>query len=82
MLSSEEKAGIERLQELAIRQLGEEASNAHFIWLSDGSLTDLLDILTDTHCAVLIVERDDRLLQSPSLKQSLSRLDCPLLVVR
>ncbi len=82
LLAAKDEDETSRLQAMAARQLGEEASNARFIRLSDGALNDLLDILADTHSAVLIVERDNRLLQSPSLKQSLSRLDCPLLVVR
>ena len=82
LLPAENEAEAERLQDTALQQLGEEAANARFILLSDGSLNDLLDILSDTHSAVLIVERDNRLLLSPSLQQSLSRLDCPLLVVR
>ena len=41
-----------------------------------------VEILADTRSSVLIVERDNRLLQAPSLKHSLSALNCPLLVVR
>ena len=73
---------IRRLQKKALGQLPDDADNVHFVLLGNGSLADLLDILTDTHSGVLIVERDSALLRSPSLKQSLSRLDCPLLVVR
>lgn len=82
LLPAKDEAEAKGLQEKALAQLQEDAANAFFIRLGDGSLADLLEILTDTHSAVLIIERDNRLLQSPSLKQSLSRLACPLLVVR
>ena len=71
-----------RLQKQAIAQLGEHAASAHFMRLEDGSLADLLEILADTHSAVLIVERDHKLLQMTSLKQGLNSLNCPLLIVR
>ncbi len=82
LLPVHDEAEAARLQRMALDQLSDYAANVHFVQFSDGSLTDLLDSLVDTHCAVLIVERDNPMLRSPSLKQSLSRLDCPLLVVR
>ena len=82
LLPFEDDADAIRLQKMALGQLPDDADNIHFVRLSDGSLSDLQDILTDTHSDVLVVERDSVLLQSPSLKQSLSRLDCPLLLVR
>jgi len=78
----EDDADAIRLQKMALGQLPDDADNVHFVRLSDGSLADLQDILTDTHSAVLVVERDSALLRLPSLKQSLNSLDCPLLVVR
>jgi len=82
LLSAEDGAGVARLQALVIKHLGEAAANAHFIRLPDGSLSDLLEILSDTHTAVLIVDRDSKLLQTPTLRQNLNSLDCPLLIVR
>ncbi len=82
LLPVEDHDDAKHLQEAALLQLDEDAANAHFLRLTNGSLNDLMEILTDTSSAVLILERDHVLLQSPSLKHCLSRLDCPLLVVR
>jgi precorrin-6B methylase 1 len=81
-LSARDEAGREQLQQQASERLGKQADNAHFIHLHDGSIADLLDILSDTHSAVLIMERNSKLLQSATLRQSLNSLDCPLLIVR
>ena len=67
---------------MAVSHLKQDAANVHFIRLTDGSLRDLMDILSDTHSAVLVIERGHRLLQSPSLKRSLNELNCPMLIVR
>jgi nucleotide-binding universal stress UspA family protein len=82
LLPAETEAEAMRLQELATRQLGQHAASADFIQLKDGSLNDMLDVLTESNSAVLIVERDSKLLQSPSLRRSLGNLNCPLLIVR
>jgi len=82
LLPAEDVNEAARLQELATKQLGVEAARVHFIVMADGSLTDLMEILTDTNTAVLILERDNTLLHTPSLKRSLGNLNCPLLVVR
>jgi hypothetical protein len=82
LLSAEDEAEMSRLQELAAKQLGDEINNAYFIRLSDGSLSDLLEILSDTNSSVLIIERDHKILQVPSLKRSLCELNCPLIIVR
>lgn len=82
LLPVEDEAEAASLQAMAAQRLGQDAARAHFIRLTDGALTDLMEILTDTSSAVLIIERDHNLLQSPSLQHCLSRLDCPLLVVR
>jgi len=82
LLPAEDMTEAARLQELATRQLGMDAARVHFIHLTDGALTDLMEILTDTNSAVLILERDNTLLHTPSLKRSLGNLNCPLLVVR
>lgn len=82
LLPAEDLNEAARLQELATKQLGVEAERVHFIVMADGSLTDLMEILTDTNTAVLILERNNTLLHTPSLKRSLGYLNCPLLVVR
>ena len=82
LLPAEKEAEATRLQELATRQLGEQAVSAEFIPLKDGSLNEVLDVLADSNSAVLIVERDNQLMQAPSLRRSLSNLNCPLLIVR
>lgn len=73
---------VEHLRGLAAEQLGDSARAAHFDRMTDGSLADLVDILVDTNSSVLILERDSKLLQTPTLKQSLNRLNCPVLIVR
>ncbi|MGB5643719.1 MAG: hypothetical protein WBO16_11600, partial [Gammaproteobacteria bacterium] len=82
LLSAEDATGLTRLQQLAIKRLGDEVAGAHFIPLHESSLSDLLEILRDTRTAVLIIERDNALLQTATLRQNLNNLDCPLLVVR
>jgi len=82
LLPAENEAEAVRLQELATRQLGEHAASADFIQLKDGSLNDMLEVLADSNSAVLIVERDNKMLQAPSLRRSLNNLNCPLLIVR
>jgi nucleotide-binding universal stress UspA family protein len=82
LLPAENEAEAMRLQEMATRQLGEHAESADFIQLKDGSLNDVLEVLADSNSAVLIIERDNKLLQAPSLRRSLNALNCPLLIVR
>jgi len=82
LLPAENKAEAMRLQVMATRQLGQHAESADFIQLKDGSLNDVLEVLADSNSAVLIVERDNKLLQAPSLRRSLNALNCPLLIVR
>ena len=82
LLPAENEAEALRLQELATEQLGKQAASAEFIQLKDGSLNDVLEVLADSNSAVLVVERDNKLLQAPSLRRSLNNLNCPLLIVR
>lgn len=82
LLSARNGADAVHLQQQAKQQLGELAASAYFIPVADGSLNDLVEILADTNSAVLILERDNKLLQPPSLKHSLNKLICPLLIVR
>lgn len=70
------------LERLAAGRLGDQADRARFIPMPDASLTSLVEALADSDSAVLILERGHALLQSPSLRQCLNTLDCPLLVVR
>jgi len=82
LLPAEDANEAARLQEQATIQLGMDVARVRFIRMTDGSLTDLMEILTDTNSAVLILERDNKLLHTPSLNRSLGNLNCPLLVVR
>lgn len=82
LISAENQAELLLLQRLAQAQLGENQTRAHFLRLHGGSLSDLLEVIKDTHTAVLVVERDNDLLQTPTLRQNLNNLDCPLLIVR
>jgi hypothetical protein len=82
LLPAADDAESERLRRLATKHLGDSAPVAHFEHITDGSLADLVDILADTNSSVLILERDSKLLQTPTLKQSLNRLNCPILIVR
>ena len=82
LLHTDDEAEAGRLQEMATRQLQETAAKAYFIRLTDGVLADLIEIMRQTHTAVLVIERDNKLLQTPSLKHCLDSLSCPLLIVR
>ena len=50
--------------------------------MPDASLASLVEALTDTGSAALILQRNHELLRTPSLRQCLNSLNCPLLVVR
>ncbi len=54
----------------------------HYRALSGRSLTDLVQVLHDPPSAVLIMQRDNRLLDGASLRAALARLRCTLLLVR
>ena len=82
LLVAENEAESVRLQQRALDQLAETQASARFVRLNDGSLSDLLEVIKDTHTAVLVIERDNELLQTPTLRQNLNTLDCPLLIVR
>jgi hypothetical protein len=82
ILPAGEEAGVASLQQQAEMQVGDSPTHARYVRLHDGDLTDLLDILSDTHTSVLVLERDSKLLQMPSLKRGLAALNCPVLVVR
>jgi hypothetical protein len=82
ILHAADEAEAAHLQEMAAKQLGKHTPGVRFISLQKGSLADLIDILVDTNSAVLVIERDSKLLQVPSLKHSLGSLKCPLLIVR
>lgn len=82
LLPVENVADAIHLQQLAISRLGRDARSVHFIHLADGSLADLVEMLADSNSAVLILERDNKLVHTPSLQQSLNKLNCPLLIVR
>ena len=82
VLQAADAAEAGRLRAMAAQQLEDGAASAHFLRLADGSLTDLIEILSDTRSAVLVIERGHRFLQIPSLKQSLNKLNCPVLIVR
>jgi len=70
------------LQQDAALRLGEQAESAVFIQIPDATLPSLLDALAGTDSAALILQRDHDLLQTPTLRQCLGSLNCPLLVVR
>jgi len=74
--------GAAALQQEVTLRLGEQAESAEFIQMSGASLPSLLDALAGTDSAALILQRDHELLQTPTLRQCLNSLNCPLLVVR
>lgn len=82
ILHAADAAEAARLQKMAAEQLGNRTHGVRFISLQNGSLPDLIEILSETNSAVLVIERDNKLLQVPSLKRSLDNLRCPLLIVR
>jgi len=82
VLSAEDESEAARLHQQAMEQLHSVGANAHFVRPADGALSDLIEILSDTNTSVLVVERGNKVLLTPSLKQSLNKLNCPLLIVR
>lgn len=70
------------LQQQAAAQLGELVDVTEFIRIPDTSLPSLLEALTGTDSAALILQRDHPVLQAATLRQCLNSLNCPLLVVR
>jgi hypothetical protein len=70
------------LQQALVSRLGEQAGVAQVIPMPDASLPSLLEALADSGSAALILQRDHELLRTPSLRQCLNSLNCPLLVVR
>jgi hypothetical protein len=82
LLPAADEAEIERLILMATEQAGDNPPAMHFQRMTDGSLADLVEVLTDTNSAVLVLERDSPLLLTPTLKQSLNRLNCTILIVR
>jgi len=70
------------LRQEAILRLGERAGEAQFIQMPDASLPALLEALSGTGPAALILQRDHELLQTPTLRRCLNSLNCPVLVVR
>ena len=82
ILPAREEAALASMQQQAEMQLGDTPTHRHYVRLHDGELAELLDILSDTHTSVLVLERDSKLLRMPSLKQGLVALNCPVLVVR
>jgi nucleotide-binding universal stress UspA family protein len=82
LLPAADQAEIERLIRMVTEQAGANPPAMNFQRLTDGSLADLVEVLADTNSAVLVLERDSPLLQTPTLKQSLNRLNCTILIVR
>ena len=70
------------LRQKVVSQLGEQAGMAQFIPMPDAAMPSLVEALADTGSAALILQRDHELLRTPSLRQCLNSLNCPLLVVR
>jgi hypothetical protein len=82
LLPAAGKTDTAALRQAVVTQLGEQAGMAQFIPMPDASLASLVEALADTGSAALILQRDHELLQTPSLRQCLNSLNCPLLVVR
>lgn len=82
ILPAGDETGATEMKQEAESHLGRAAAAAHFVQLQDGTLANVLEILSDTRTAVLILERGSKLLQMPSLKRGLAALGCPLLIVR
>lgn len=76
------KADATLLQQKAVSQLGEQAKGVQFIPMPDASLSSVLEALAGIESAALILQRDHELLHTPTLRQCLNSLNCPLLVVR
>ena len=71
------------LQQEVLTRLGGQASPVvQFVALPDASLPAVVEALADTGSDALILQRDHEMLQTPTLRQCLNSLNCPLLVVR
>ena len=82
LLNASDETGAAGLRQQAQQQLGDLPGGIHFVSLADTSLPALLDMLADTGSAALIIERENSLLHTPALRQSLNSIDCALLIVR
>jgi hypothetical protein len=76
------KTDTAAIRQAVVSRLGEQAGMAQFIPMPDDSLPSLVEALADTGSDALILQRDHELLRTPSLRQCLGSLNCPLLVVR
>jgi hypothetical protein len=70
------------LQQEVLTRLGGQAGPVQFVALPDASLPAVVETLADTGSNALILQRDHELLHTPTLRQCLNSLNCPLLVVR
>jgi nucleotide-binding universal stress UspA family protein len=70
------------LRQQVTSRLGSQEPLAQFIVLPDASLPAVVEALADTGSGALILQRDHELLHTPTLRQCLNSLNCPLLVVR
>lgn len=75
-------AGSDELREHAASLLAEHSGNVVYRFLEDKTVGGLLKVLYESGSTALVMQRDDAMLRNTSLRQYLSRLHCPLFLVR
>lgn len=74
-----ERAGLRREAE---RVLADHAGEVAYRFVEEDTARALLELLRSLGSTALVMQRDNSLLRSASLREYLSRLHCPLLLVR
>jgi nucleotide-binding universal stress UspA family protein len=82
LLRANSDTSPDELRQQVAQQLGGLSGSIRYIDLADDSLPALLDALAESNSTALIIERENSLLQTPALRQSLNSLDYRLLIVR
>lgn len=76
------ETGSDELRERAASLLAEHSGNVVYRFLEDKTVGGLLKVLYESGSTALVMQRDDSMLRNTSLRQYLSRLHCPLFLVR
>ncbi|MDZ7839324.1 MAG: universal stress protein [Gammaproteobacteria bacterium] len=75
-------AESDELHEHAASLLAEHSGNVVYRFLEDNTVGGLLEMLYESGSTALVMQRDNSMLRNTSLRQYLSRLQCPLFLVR
>jgi len=81
LLAQSPGTGPEELKRKAQELLPDQPGEVSYHSLEDHGLAELVQILEDAGSSALVIHRDNELLRSAPLRESLSRLHCPLFLV-